>query len=109
MSAPSPTLPSELTHLRAWLHGVFQEAERGLSWQDVLVLRAIEQGLVMAVFGGLLASAWRLEDAWRTVGSTPQTLRLEQVRVALERLAFGPVAPQAAQLLRIFHSHSKPL
>ena len=96
---PGP-LPAELLHMRQWLREVFQEASRGLPWPQQAGLLLVEQALVAGMFGGLVVSAWMLEEARRQVPDVAVNERFTQTVAALEAVALGPLPAQVQQALR---------
>jgi hypothetical protein len=102
MRTAPPLIPEEFETLRQLISHCFQEAARELPWQDALILKACEQGLAFALFGGMLASAWRLEEVSNTLGTTEQRERLEHTRRTLERLTFTPWVRPGELLSRLF-------
>jgi hypothetical protein len=101
--SPQPVLPEELTRTREWLHELFQEAGRGLPWPYQLALSLVEQGLVMGMFGGLLASAWLLQEARARSGSggLAPGPELAPILAALEQAAIVPLPEQVQAALRL--------
>lgn len=96
---PGP-LPAELLQMRQWLREVFQEASRGLPWPQQAGLLLVEQALVAGLFGGLMVSAWMLDEAHRRSADPGVNERLQQTIVALEAVALGPLPAQVQQALR---------
>ena len=101
MSTGSPgPLPAELLHTRQWLREVFQEASRGLPWPQQAGLLIVEQALVAGMFGGLVMSAWMLEEARRKTLDPGVDDRFQETLAALEAIALGPLPAQVQQALR---------
>lgn len=97
---PGP-LPAELLHMRQWLREVFQEASRGLPWPQQAGLLLVEQALVAGMFGGLVVSAWMLDEARRqTTFDAGVNDRFQATLNALEAVALGPLPAQVQQALR---------
>ena len=96
---PGP-LPAELLHMRQWLREVFQEASRGLPLPQQAGLLLVEQALVAGMFGGLVVSAWMLEEARRQTTDPGVNDRFQQTLAALEAVALGPLPAQVQQALR---------
>ncbi len=101
MSSGTPgPLPAELLHMRQWLREVFQEASRGLPWPQQAGLLLVEQALVAGMFGGLVVSAWMLEEARRPSVEPGVNDRFQQTLTALEAVALGPLPAQVQQAMR---------
>jgi hypothetical protein len=86
--------------MRQWLRDVFQEASRGLQWPQQAGLLLIEQALVAGMFGGLVLSAWMLDEARRASGEVSGSDRFAATIAALEAVALGPLPAQVQQTLR---------
>lgn len=99
-NVPPGPLPAELLHMRQWLREVFQEASRGLPWPQQAGLLLVEQALVAGMFGGLVVSAWMLEEARRQTSDPGVSDRFQQTVAALEAVALGPLPAQVQQALR---------
>ena len=93
-------LPDEILLMRRWLSEVFSQASRGLPWPQQAALRLVEQGLAMGMFGGLLGSAWLLQE-FRSRASDPGAAPdLSRIVGALEEAAMGPLSPALSEALR---------
>jgi hypothetical protein len=86
--------------MRQWLREVFQEASRGLPWPQQAGLLLVEQALVAGMFGGLVVSAWMLEEARRQSDDPGTSERFAQTLAALEAVALGPLPAQVQQAVR---------
>lgn len=99
MGPAGDILPEEIVRTQEWLHEMFQEAGRGLPWPYQLGLLAVEQTLVLGMFGGLLASAWFVQEM-REKSDTPQAgPDVVPVLQALEQVILSPLpAPVKAMI-----------
>ena len=93
-------LPEEIMLMRRWLGEVFTQASRGLPMPQMLALRLVEQSLALGMFGGLLTSAWLLQefkDNARDPGNGPD---IKAVLQALQDAAIGPLPGPLADAMR---------
>lgn len=100
MTGQAGLLPEEILRTQAWVHEVFQEAGRGLPWPQQLSLMAVEQVITLGMFGGLLASAWFIQELQQR-STTPQAgPDLGPWIKALEQATLGPLPQNLQDVVR---------
>ncbi|MDB5097320.1 MAG: hypothetical protein JWM80_1741 [Cyanobacteria bacterium RYN_339] len=101
MAARPDAFPEEILLMRRWLSEVFSQASQGLPWPQQASLRLIEQALAMGMFGGLLSSAWLLQE-FRARSSDPNGgPDLTHVMNALQQAALGPLPLPVAEAMHV--------
>lgn len=110
MAVRPDAFPEEILLMRRWLAEVFSQAAHGLPWPQQAALRLIEQALAMGMFGGLLSSAWLLQE-FRARSSDPTRMPdLSRVMQALQQAALGPLPiPVTEALQLLIQPTSNPL
>jgi hypothetical protein len=110
MAVRPDAFPEEILLMRRWLAEVFSQAAHGLPWPQQAALRLIEQALAMGMFGGLLSSAWLLQE-FRDRSSDPARMPdLTRVMQALQQAALGPLPiPVAEAMHLLIQPSSNPL
>lgn len=79
----------ELLAAREWIHGVFEEAARGLPLPHRLALMGVEQVILAGMFGGLLAGATLVQSLRDRPDMAPLP-DLAPLLATLEQAATGP-------------------
>lgn len=100
MNRTPDSIPQEILLTRQWLREVFKEATRGLPLPYQVGLLAMEQAIAAGMFGGLLTSAWMLEELRRDSDSPEAQQRFHKLVEALEQAAIGPLPAQVHTWLR---------
>jgi hypothetical protein len=101
MAQRGDDLPQEIMLMRGWLGEVFTQASRGLPWPQQAGLRLVEQGLALGMFGGLLSSAYLLQE-FRARSAEPGRIPdLSGILQALQSAAIGPVPAPLGEALRL--------
>jgi hypothetical protein len=101
MAVRPDAFPEEILLMRRWLGEVFSQAAHGLPWPQQAALRLVEQSLAMGMFGGLLSSAWLLQE-FRARSSDPSRMPdLSNVMRALEQAAIGPLPVPVADAIQV--------
>lgn len=100
MGPAGDILPEEIVRTQEWLHEMFQEAGRGLPWPYQLSLLVVEQTLVVGMFGGLLASAWFVQELREKSDPGVNAPEIGPVLQALENVILSPLPPAVKAMIR---------
>jgi hypothetical protein len=108
MAQRTDDLPEEIMLMRGWLGEVFSQAARGLPWPQQAGLRLIEQGFALGMFGGLLSSAYLLQE-FRSRSTDPGRIPdLSGILQALQHAAVGPLPMPFGDALRALLAATPP-
>lgn len=97
---PGNILPEEIVATQEWLHEMFKEAGRGLPLPYQMGLLVVEQALVVGMFGGLLTSAWFLNELRQKSDSTGTVPDIGPILHSLEQVVLSPLPPAVQAMIR---------